>query len=103
MLLPCSRNVGGQTLGYVKIPYYVVLKGRGYWRPTPRMKGLGFTDVRCGLDGPPARMLAETWNQRWQATRKGQAPAPATSPETRENSEVRRTYPPATVGAAFKA
>ena len=92
-------------MGYIKIPYYVVLKGRGYWRPTPRMKQLGFSDVRCGPDGPAARMLAETWNARWQAARKGQREITALpSPHgLREKSEVRRVYPPGSVGAAFKA
>ena len=38
----------GQRLGKVRIPYYVVRKGRGYWLPTPKMKALGFPNVRCG-------------------------------------------------------
>jgi hypothetical protein len=33
-------------VGKVKIPYYVVIKGRGYWRPHPRMRAVGFQLVR---------------------------------------------------------
>ena len=29
-------------MGKVKIPYYVVAKGRGYWRPHPRMRRSAF-------------------------------------------------------------
>jgi hypothetical protein len=53
----------------IRIPYYVVLKGNGYWRPTQRMKALGFEDVRCGRDGPAARALAMKWYEKWQAAR----------------------------------
>ena len=45
-------------MGRVKIPYYVVVKGRGYWRPHPRMRTLGFQIVRCGADGPEAWAIA---------------------------------------------
>ena len=49
-------------MGKVKIPYYVVVKGRGYWRPHPRMRRYGFQIVRCGADGPEAWALAADWN-----------------------------------------
>jgi hypothetical protein len=62
-------------MGRVKIPYYVIIKGRGYWRPHPRMRALGFQIVRCGPNGPQAWALAAEWNQRWQAVREGQAAA----------------------------
>jgi len=43
-----------RTVGSVKIPYYIVIKGRGYWNPTRKMKALGFSIVRCGPDGTEA-------------------------------------------------
>jgi hypothetical protein len=94
----------GRAVGKVKIPYYVVIKGRGYWRTTPRMEALGFSIVRCGPDGPAAWAIASEWNQRWQAVRRGDAPAPTNSSQlSRDYAEVVRRYPPRSVGAAFQA
>ena len=64
----------GGSMGRVKIPYYVVIKGRGYWRPHPRMRALGFQIVRCGRDGPE-----------------------------RDQAEAGRRYPAGSVGAAFQS
>lgn len=58
-------------MGSVKIPYYSVKKGRGYWQPTPKMKAAGFSLIRCGPDGPDAWKIAATWNERWQRHRQG--------------------------------
>jgi hypothetical protein len=90
-------------MGKVKIPYYTVIAGRGYWRPTPKMRLLGFAIVRCGPDGPDAWALAAEWNKRWQAVRKGDAPAPV-NPEdlSRDQGEAARRYPPGSIGAAFQ-
>ena len=66
-------------MGKVKIPYYVVAKGRGYWRPHPRMRRYGFQIVRCGADGPEAWTIAAEWNRRWQAVRQGDASCPSQS------------------------
>lgn len=47
-------------MGSIKIPYYVVRKGRGYWLSTPAMQALGFpSSVRCGPDGPNAWQVAQ--------------------------------------------
>lgn len=91
-------------VGSVKIPYYVVGKySRGYWRPKKNMKALGFQDIRCGPDGPIAWAIAAQWNARWQAVRRGEAPAPAEADKLkRDIAEATRVYPPGTVGAAFQ-
>jgi hypothetical protein len=91
-------------MGRIKIPYYVVVKGRGYWRPTPRMKTLGFSIVRCGPDGPEAWKIGAEWNARWQAVRQGDASPPADLTKlSRDQAEIVRHYPPRSVGAAFQA
>jgi hypothetical protein len=91
------------SMGKVKIPYYVVAKGRGYWRPHPRMRRYGFQIVRCGADGPEAWALAADWNRRWQAVRQGEAPAPVNLDKLpRDAAEATRRYPPGSVGAAFQ-
>jgi hypothetical protein len=88
----------------IRIPYYVIAKGRGYWRPHPRMRRFGFSLVRCGKDGPEAWAIAESWNQKWQAFRKGQIPAPIEASKlSRDDAEAARRYPPGSVGAAFQA
>ena len=64
-------------MGSVRIPYYVVRKGRGYWLATKAMQAMGFPScVRCGPDGPEAWKVAQQWNARWQAAPTGREPAP---------------------------
>lgn len=94
-------------MGSVKIPYYVVVKGRGYWRPTASMRAKGFAMVRCGADGPDAWRIAALWNERWQAHRRGAAlpalpiaAAPGKLPPDLAEDAIR--YPPGSVGDAFR-
>jgi len=68
------------------------------------MRCFGFSLIRCGKDGPEAWAIAEGWNQKWQAFRKGLAPAPIdVSKLSRDDAEAVRRYPPGSVGAAFQA
>jgi hypothetical protein len=93
----------GGSMGNVKIPYYVVAKGRGYWRPHPRMRAFGFQIVRCGPDGPDAWALAAECNARWQAVRKREAPPLFDLSHLSHNqAEAVRHYPAGSVGAAFQ-
>lgn len=67
------------------------------------MRRFGFSLVRCGKDGPDAWVIAESWNQKWQAVRKGEAPAPIEASKlSRDDAEAVRRYPPGSVGAAFQ-
>jgi hypothetical protein len=91
-------------MGRVKIPYYVVVKGRGYWRPHPRMYAFGFQIVRCGIDGPEAWAIAAEWNNRWQAVRKGETAPPVNLDNlSRDEAEAARRYPSGSIGAAFQS
>ena len=59
----------------------------------------------CGPDGPDAWAIAELWNSRWDATRRGEAPAPAqvsTDNLSIDQLEALTIYPRRSVGAAFK-
>jgi hypothetical protein len=90
-------------MGKIKIPYYSAIAGRGYWRPTRRMRALGFRIVRCGPDGPEAWAIADEWNKRWQAIRKGEAPPLVSLDQlSHDDAEVTVCYPPGSVGAAFQ-
>jgi hypothetical protein len=90
-------------MGRIKIAYYTVIAGRGYWRPTRKMRALGFQIARCGADGPEAWALAAEWNNRWQAVRQGDAPPPVDVDQlTHDQAEAARRYPPGSVGAAFQ-
>jgi hypothetical protein len=53
-------------MGRVKIPYYAVKNGRGYWQPTRVMREAGFEPVACGADGPDAWQRAAECNTRWK-------------------------------------
>jgi hypothetical protein len=90
-------------MGRIKIPCYTAIAGRGYWRPTRKMRALGFQIVRCGADGPEAWALATEWNKRWQAVRKGASPALVNVDQlSRDQAEAARRYPPGSIGAAFQ-
>jgi hypothetical protein len=61
-------------VGWFKVRYYTVKKGRGYWQATPVMKSAGFpSSVACGKDGPKAREIAGLWNSRWDDHRTGRS------------------------------
>lgn len=80
-------------MGKVKIRYYSIRKGRGYWQPTAEMRRHGFRPVACGPDGPAAWAVAERLNAAW---------------DSRENPEAQtlpfpvvETWPKGSVGEAF--
>jgi hypothetical protein len=64
-----------QGMGRVKIPYYWVKNGYGYWTPRRDMIAKGFTNVPCGKDGPKAWTIAKQWNDRWQHVKVGKVDA----------------------------
>lgn len=102
MPAPSSATGWGVSVR-VKIPYYVIDKGRGYWRPHPRMKVFGFECVPCGPDGPDAWAVAAKWNERWQAFRRGEQVAPIDLTKLdRDQAETARRYPSGSVGAGFQ-
>lgn len=89
----------------MKIPYYVVPKGKksGYWRPNKYMKRLGFSDIRCGPDGPEAWKIAESWNAKWKAVQGGDSLSPqATTKLSVEATEELTVYPEGSIGAGFR-
>ncbi len=90
----------------IKLKHYRVRRGeRGFWEPTRKMRALGFFSVPCGPDGSEAWAIAEQWERRWQATRRGDAPSPAmVSSEnlSPEQSEELTVYPPHSLGEAFR-
>jgi hypothetical protein len=99
------RALGVWSVGNVKIPYYVVPKGRnnGYWRPNAKMRELGFRTICCGKDGPEAWQIAESWNANWQAVRQGKHLPPAAAANlSPTEAEERTVYPNGSVGAAFR-
>lgn len=64
-------------MGKVKIPYYVVKKGRGYWQPTAAMQAAGARSTPCGANGPAAWALARAAYDDWQAKRKAEEKRPS--------------------------
>ena len=69
------------------------------------MRELGFGSVPCGPDGPDAWAIAQQWQDRWIAARKGEAPSPAMvsaanlSPDQVEGLTI---YPPRSIGEGFR-
>lgn len=74
----------------VKIPYYRVKHGRGYFQPTPAMQKRGFEPRGLGKDGPEAWAQAHRLYEDWQRQRHG-------LPAVHE----RRSWPPGSIGHAF--
>ncbi|MDR3495347.1 MAG: hypothetical protein P4L82_12170 [Ancalomicrobiaceae bacterium] len=91
-------------MGSIKIRYYRVVKGQGYWTPSSKMRTLGFSEIRCGRDGPDAWRTAKRWADRWASVKEGKEPAPASidlSKLSREQAEAARVYPRGSVGEAW--
>jgi hypothetical protein len=68
------------------------------------MRELGFVSIPCGLDGPEAWVIAQQWELRWQATRRGELPSPALAAAQNlspERSEELTVYPPRSMGEGF--
>lgn len=80
-------------MGKVKIRYYSVRKGRGYWQPTAAMRALGFRPVSCGPDGPSAWAKAEELNAAWDAR--------AVQPIADPSAAKVQTWPAGSIGEAF--
>lgn len=91
-------------MGEIKIRYYVVKRGKGFWQPTRGMRARGFSSIPCGTDGPEAWRVAEEWNKRWQASRKNLSVFPELASETLSSPipEERIIYPPNSLGEAFR-
>lgn len=49
-----------------RVPYYRVIRGRGYWKPSKEMQELGFRATPCGPDGPQARAKANALLLEWR-------------------------------------
>jgi hypothetical protein len=80
-------------MGKVKVRYYSVIKGRGYWQPTREMRALGFRPTACGPDGPAAWEKAEKLNAAWDARADQNAPS--------HPIPVVETWPAGSIGEAF--
>lgn len=77
----------------MRVRYYSVIKGRGYWQPTAAMRAVGFRPVACGPDGPSAWQKAESLNAAWDK-RASQPQAPTVAPTI-------VTWPRGSIGEAF--
>src|SRR6478672_2968229 len=63
-------------VGNVKIHYYRVKSGNGFFEPTPTMKGAGFLPRPCGPDGPEAWQRAWSLYEDWKRYCRGELSAP---------------------------
>jgi hypothetical protein len=89
----------------IKLRYYVIKRGKGFWQPTPKIKAHGFASVPCGVDGPDAWKIVEIWNNRWDAARRGDVPSPAMAAATNlspDQAEELSIYPSRSLGEAFR-
>jgi hypothetical protein len=71
------------------------------FRSPPAHARSRFYCVPCGKDGPDAWTIAEEWNRRWQAVKRGEVPSPAMAPAQNlspEQSEELAIYPPRAQG-----
>lgn len=75
-------------MGRIKIAYYRVKAGRGYWEPSKEMRAAGLEPVKCGPDGPSAWKLADAQNARWKSIQS-------------EQNKPALEWPPGTIGDAY--
>jgi hypothetical protein len=73
----------------VKLRYYVVKNGNGFWQPAPHMRATGARPIACGPDGPAAWSVAKRAYEKWKSGIEAEA---ARMPKTI----------PGTTGAAFE-
>ena len=71
----------------IRIRYYHVKKGRGFWEPTPEMRALGMEPRACGPDGPQAWAAAEAMNAEWDRVRSQRHRAEHVKPAPRGSLE----------------
>jgi hypothetical protein len=64
------RGWGVLAMVRIRIRYYRVKRGRGFWDPSPEMRELGIKTQPCGPDGPEAWAKAEALSREWDAKRK---------------------------------
>ena len=101
-------------MGDVNIRYYTTRQRTGcpkwgYWAPCLKrrnkktgkieptlMAQLGFQLIDCGMDGPRAWAIAESWNRKWD-----EAFAAHTSGAPIDSHNPRRVYPSDSLGEAF--
>lgn len=60
----------------MKIPYYRVKGGNGFFEPTPTMQAVGFLPRPLGADGPEAWTRAWALYEDWQRYRRGEIAEP---------------------------
>lgn len=78
-------------MGPVKIRYYVLKNGRGYFQPSQAMRKHGL-EARClGVNGPEAWAEAHRLYEDWLRIRRGETPV----------AEIGKAYPPGSIGHAF--
>ena len=77
-------------MGSDKSRYLVRIKGRYYWRPTPRMKQAGFQDRPLGKNEVHAKQEAIRLNAEWDRHRFGEPKQPNVM-----------MYPPGSLGRAY--
>ena len=77
-------------MGSDKPRYFVKIKGCYYWRPTPRMKRVGFQDRALGKCELAAKQEAMRLNAEWDRFRFGEPQQP--------NIMI---YPPGSLGHAY--
>ncbi len=102
---PDCGNARGPFMTRIKLRYYVIKRGKGFWQPTPKIKAHGFASVPCGVDGPDAWKIVEIWNNRWDAARRGDVPSPAMAAATNlspDQAEELSIYPSRSLGEAFR-
>lgn len=68
----------------VRIPFYRVKNGNGFWEPKAYMREAGMVAVACGPDGPEAWAKALALTADWEKSKS--APKPAPFPKVRKGS-----------------
>ena len=77
-------------MGSDKLRYFVKIKGCYYWRPTPRMKRDGFSDIALGKNEASAKQEALRLNEEWDRFRFGAS-----------KQSTAMVYPRGSIGEAY--
>jgi hypothetical protein len=79
-------------MGRIRIPFYRVKNGKGFWEPKTYMRAAGMVAVPCGPDGPEAWAKAAALTREWEERKKSARPDPGAMPARGSLEEAFQRY-----------
>jgi hypothetical protein len=79
-------------MAMIKIPFYRVKNGNGFWEPKPYMRAAGMVSAPCGPDGPVAWAKAMALTREWETHKRTAQPPSGRAPARGSLEEAFQRY-----------